>query len=206
MLIRFLKKNYRFFLLSILIWFAVISTWNYLDKHYHIQERFLNRLSQEFVLTTALGLVSTVLGGLYAYYKERQNAALREIQINREILHNNNVTAIEMARKLEDMIDAQTFELRRLDDFKVDLSNLNLILSHQKVDIDEAIKEIKKQLVLLENEQIRQKETQSHNDRFTWFTEIFIQDIKERQKLKTQLEQLIVNLVERADKTTVDDD
>lgn len=193
-LFKFIKKYYKIFIVSIIFWLTLLIIWNYLDKNYNIQKNLFTKLSKEFLVTTVLGVVTTIFTGLYNYQKAKTKENLEEINKNREILEKNKDTAILAIRRLEDMIDQQTFELRKLDDINLIIEEIRHQYRNQETEYRLTFRAIDTKINKINLRLEQQKEQLTQGDRILRLSNLIREDIKERELLKIELKQIINNL------------
>jgi hypothetical protein len=172
-MIIFVKKYYKLFIYSFIVWFCIIIFFELAENIYQIRNNYISKLSQDFILTTALGVITTIAGALFNYQRKK-------IVDNKEAIENHISMATDSIHRLEDMIDQQTFELRRLDEYSLTLAEFR---SSQSL--------LKKEYQNISIELERQKEQIKQSDRFLLIFDILVEDSKERKKLRDRLEKVL---------------
>lgn len=193
-MIKLIKENYKVFISSIIIWFLLIVFWNYLDSRHQVSTKYFGKLSQEFRLTTALGIITTIFSSFYNYQKTKTQQNQDEIRKNRDIFQNDKEIALAAIRRLEDLIDQQTFELRRLDDFGLTLSSIRSAQNSFEMEYKQTIKILEDRLHIFDIEIEKQKEQISHSNRVQKLIILLKDDIKDREVLKLQMLEILKRL------------
>lgn len=190
-MIKLIKENYKIFISSIIIWFLLIVFWNYLDNKHQVSTKYFGKLSQEFRLTTALGIITTIFSSFYNYQKTKTQQNQDEIRKNRE---NDKEITLAAIRRLEDLIDQQTFELRRLDDFGLTLSLIRSAQNSFEMEYKQTIKTLEHRLHIFDIKIEKQKEQISHSNRVQRLIVLLRDDIKDREVLKLQMLEILKKL------------
>lgn len=189
-MIKYIKNNYKIFLVSVIIWFIIIGIWGYLNNNYkifeYISKRYLSKVSKDFILTTALGIVTTILSSIYQYLKGKAQKNEEEIEKSKRYVEITKENTLQAVRRLEDLIDQQTFELRRLDDFNMMLTAIRTSTHN----LENKIVDIKLELE-------RQKEQLIQSDKVLRLSTLLREDIREREVLKLEMKQIIENFINK---------
>ena len=167
-IIKFIQNNFKVLALVLISGFFLLEVILTLETNFGIYQHFRN-FSTEFIFTTVIGIITTVLNNFrkiiddIAKDYDKRTSKLEEANLQYQ------EKLIREVRRLEDSLDHQVFQLRQLDDFKRELTEISNLTTQ----------------VLFEQE--RQKEQLKQNDRILNLENIMRQDWVDRENLKREL-------------------